>query len=136
MGLMDVLNGMRNGPQGQTGASASGGGAMGLVFRYRDDNNYYRFSMDHNRQYRRLVRVVNGIHTILAQDDFTYELQFDYLITIEAMGDALRVYQDGAPIFDVTDAAQPSGAIGLYCYDNPSTWFNDVRVDDSPVTRV
>jgi hypothetical protein len=31
---------------------------MGLVFRYGDLNNYYRFSLDRNRKYRRLVSVV------------------------------------------------------------------------------
>jgi hypothetical protein len=110
--------------------SASGGGAMGLVVRYSDLNNYYRFSMDRNRKYRRLVSVANGIHTILKQDDFTYESQTDYLITVEAIGNSLRVYQDGALIFEATDAAQPQGSIGLYCYDNPGARFNDVRVDD------
>jgi len=110
--------------------SASGGGAMGLVFRYSDLNNYYRFSMDRNRKYRRLVSVVSGIHTTLKQDDFIYEPQVDYLITIEAIGDALRVYQDGALIFDVKDAAHPNGSVGSYCYDNPGARFNDVRVDD------
>lgn len=109
---------------------AATGGAMGVVFRYRDGNNCYRFSMDRNRSYRRLVSVVNGSHTVLKQDDFVYELQQDYLITIEAIGDALRVYQDGALIFDATDAAHPNGSIGLYCYDNAGARFNDVRVDD------
>ena len=110
--------------------SATAGGAMGVVFRFHDNNNYYRFSMDHNRNYRRLVSVANGIHTVLKKDDFAYELQQDYLITIEVIGDALRVYQDGALIFDVTDAAQPNGRIGLYCYDNAGVRFSDVRVDD------
>jgi hypothetical protein len=110
--------------------SAGGGGAMGLVFRFHDNNNYYRFSMDHNLNYRRLTNVANGIHTILKEDDFAYELQQDYLITIEAIGDALRVYQDGALVFDVTDASHASGRIGLYCYDNAGVRFSDVRVDD------
>jgi len=109
---------------------ASGGGAMGLVFRFRDNHNYYRFSMDHNLNYRRLVNVANGIVTVLKEDDFVYGLQQDYLIMIEAIGDGLRVYQDGALIFDVTDGSQVSGCIGLYCYDNAGVRFSDVRVDD------
>lgn len=109
---------------------SAAGGAMGLVFRFFDNHNYYRFSMDHDGSYRRLVNVTNGIYTILKQDDFAYEPQQDYLITIEAIGDALRVYQDGALIFDVTDTAHPSGSIGFYCHDNGSVRFNDVRVDD------
>lgn len=110
--------------------SSAGGGAMGLVFRVHDNDNYYRFSMDHNLHYRRLISVAGGIHTVLKEDDFAYELQRDYLITIEATGDALRAYQDGALIFEVIDAAHPTGSIGLYCYDNAGARFNDVRVDD------
>lgn len=109
---------------------ASGSGAIGVVFRYRDASNYYRLSLDRNGPYRRLVGVVNGIHTILKEDDFAYDPQRDYLITVEAINSSLRVYQDGALVFEVTDAAHPKGSIGLYCYDNPGARFNDVRVDD------
>ena len=34
--------------------------AIGVVFRYLDADYYYRFSMDRQRKYRRLVRVING----------------------------------------------------------------------------
>lgn len=110
--------------------SAGTGGAMGLVFRYRDDDNHYRFSMDQGNSYRRLVSVVGGVTTVLKQDDFAYELQEDDLVTIEAIGNGLRVYQEGMLIFDVTDTAHAKGSIGLYCYDNAGARFNDVRVDD------
>jgi hypothetical protein len=109
---------------------AAGSGAIGVVFRYQDGNNYYRLSLDRNGPYRRLVSVANGIHAILKEDDFAYDPQRDYLITIEAIDSALRVYQDGALIFEVADASHPKGGIGLYCYDNPSARFNDVSVDD------
>lgn len=110
--------------------SAAGGGAMGLVFRCVNGNNYYRFSLDRNDKYRRLVSVANGIHIILAQDDFAYEAETDYQITIEAIGKALRIYQDGALVFEVSDATHAHGSIGLYCYDNAGLRFSDVRVDD------
>ncbi len=109
---------------------STAGGAIGTVFRYRDSSNYYRLSLDRNGNYRRLISVVNGIHTMLAQDDFAYELQQDYLITIEAIGNQLSVYQDGALVFEVNDAAQLQGTVGLYCHNNPGVRFNDVRVDD------
>jgi hypothetical protein len=109
---------------------AAGSGAIGVVFRYQDGNNYYRLSMDRNGPYRRLVSVANGIHTILKEDNFAYDPQHDYLITVEAINSALRVYQDGALVFEVTDVTHPKGSIGLYAYDNPGARFNDVRVDD------
>lgn len=104
--------------------------AMGVVFRHRDDSNFYRFSMDRERKYRRLVRALGGAYTVLAQDDFVYHPNSDYLITIEAVGSRLRVYQDGALVFDVDDAALSSGRVGLYCWANEGVRFSDVRVDD------
>lgn len=105
-------------------------GAIGLVFRHRGAGNYYRFSMDRGGGYRRLVSVNGGAHAVLAGDAFAYEQQRDYLITVEAIGDALRVYQDGAPVFEVNDAAHAQGGVGLYAYDNTGARFADVRVDD------
>ena len=105
-------------------------GAIGLVFRHRGAGNYYRFSMDRGGGYRRLVSVNGGAHAVLAGEAFTYEQQRDYLVTVEATGDALRVYQDGAPVFEVNDAAHAQGSVGLYAYGNTGARFADVRVDD------
>ncbi len=104
--------------------------AIGIVFRYIALGHYYLFSMDCQRKYRRLVKVKDGNHTILAEDDFVYRLNQDYLIAIEAIGSSLRVYQDGELVFDVTDNALDHGRIGLYCWGNTGARFRDVRVDD------
>ncbi len=42
--------------------------AIGVMFRYRDSNNYYRFSWDSQRSYRRLVKRENGVFTLRAED--------------------------------------------------------------------
>jgi hypothetical protein len=104
--------------------------AIGVVFRYIDASHYYRFSLDRERRYRRLVRVVGGITTVLAEDDFVYLLDRDYQLTVEAIGSSLRVYQDGAPVFSVADSAMDHGRIGLYCWADQGARFSDVRVDD------
>jgi hypothetical protein len=109
---------------------SSDDGAIGVVVRYSDTGHYYRFSMCRQGKYRRLTRVVLGVHTILAEDDFVYQTDRDYLITIEAIGTSLRVYQDGTLVFDVTDTMLPKGSIGLYCWDSTTARFSDVRVDD------
>jgi alpha-tubulin suppressor-like RCC1 family protein len=103
---------------------------IGVVFRYRDSSQYYRFSMDRQNQYRRLVKVVSGNVTPLVEDNVVFNQNQDYLITVEAIGPSLRVYQDGALVFDVTDNALTRGRIGLYCAGNAGARFSDVRVDD------
>jgi hypothetical protein len=104
--------------------------AIGLVFRYRAPSDYYVFSMDRQRRYRRLVRVQDGTWTELASDGIVYELNSDYTISVEAVGSRLRVLADSVLVFDVTDAAHSNGGIGLYSWDNTASRFSDVRVDD------
>jgi len=104
--------------------------ALGVVFRYLDSNYHYRYSMDREGKYRRLVRVADGITTVLAEDDFVYQLNEDYLISVEAIGSSLRIYQDGALVFDVTDNSIERGRFGLYSWSNTGARFSDIRVDD------
>jgi len=104
--------------------------AVGVVFRYRDVGNYYRLSMDRQRKYRRLVRVVGGTHTRLAEDGFVYEMGCDYRIVVEAVGSSLRVYQDDELVFDVVDNGLDRGSVGLYCWGSKDVRFADIRVDD------
>lgn len=104
--------------------------AIGVVFRYVDSDNHYRFSMDRERRYRRLVRFVDGDPRTLAEDDASYTLDRDYRITVECNGPSIRAYVDGAPVFAVEDATIPQGRVGLYCWAHARARFNDVRVDD------
>ncbi len=103
---------------------------MGVVFRYQSQNNHYLFLMTRQGKYRRLIRVVKGTYTILAEDDFVYREDQDYLITIEAIGSSLRVHQDNQPVFSVLDESLESGTIGFYCKANTGSRFSDARVDD------
>ena len=105
-------------------------GALGVVFRVQDDTHYYRFSMSREHRYRRLVRVRDNEVRILAEDYFVFETNRDYLVTVEAVGDLLRIYLDGDLVFNAQDNALASGGVGLYCWDNPGARFSDARLDD------
>jgi hypothetical protein len=45
---------------------------LGLMFRYQDKNNYYRFSWSAEGKARRLEKRVGGVSQILAQDSAAY----------------------------------------------------------------
>jgi hypothetical protein len=45
---------------------------IGIMFRYQDENNYYRFTWDMQRSTRNLVKCENGQFTLLAQDSVPY----------------------------------------------------------------
>ena len=108
--------------------------AIGVVFRYLSKQRYYRFSKDRERRYRRLVRVVDGFVTVLAEDDWVYRKDQDYEIAVEATGSKLVVYQDGEQVFSVEDSSMDRGRVGLYCWASEGAQFTDVRVDDLRIT--
>lgn len=108
--------------------------AIGVMFRLVDGDNYYRFSMDRERSYRRLVRKENGIFTVLWEDDVAFDLARSYLLTIVADGDELRGFLDGVPMFVIEDERHDHGRIALYTWANKDARFSDVRV--YPVSRV
>ena len=105
------------------------GQIIGIVFRFRDDHNHYRWTFD-NSDTHQLVRVVDGAHEILTEGKAVVNDEQDVLLTIEAVADHLRGYLDGRPLFDLTDGSHGSGTLGLYCRNNPDARFADVRVED------
>ena len=102
--------------------------AIGIMFRYQDENNYYRFSWDKERSYRRLVKCVNGQFTLLAQDSVPYVIGQNYRLKIGAHGSTLQVSIDGSPIFSVNDSSLSSGTIALYSWGNTGSYFDNIRV--------
>ena len=42
------------------------------MFRYQDENNYYRFTWDKERSTRKLVKCEDGVFSILAEDSVPY----------------------------------------------------------------
>lgn len=102
--------------------------ALGVMFRYQDAQNYYRFSMDRERLYRRLTKTVNGVTTILAQDTVAYQMNRWYEVKVTALGNRIQVYLDGVLLFDVTDNSISSGRIALYSWGNDGSRFDQIRV--------
>ena len=109
-------------------ASPIGGGAIGVLFRYQDANNYYRFSMDSKGKYRRLVKNVGGKFVSLWEDAIAYDVAGTYEFTVVAQDNMLRGYLDGIAIFAVGDDDLVAGQIGLYCHANTTAQFSGVRV--------
>jgi fibronectin type 3 domain-containing protein len=102
--------------------------ALGVMFRYQDAQNYYRFSWDQERTYRRLVKVNNGVVTLLAEDNVPYVTGQTYQVTVKAQGSSLEVGIDGTPIFMVTDTSHSMGSLALYSWGNQGTLFDDINV--------
>lgn len=108
--------------------ASDGDDAIGIMFRYRDEDNYYRFSMDKQRSYRRLLKIVDGVATVLGEDRGGYDKGRWYGLEIHATGPHIRVLLDGQLIFDVSDASLEKGKMALYFWGNTLCQFRDISV--------
>jgi hypothetical protein len=104
--------------------------SMGLMFRYHDNNNYYRFSWDNQEGFRRLEKRFNGVFTTLAEDAVPYVSGRAYEIKVMALDTRVQVVVDGQTIFSVTDSSLPAGTIALYSRWNKGTVFDNILVED------
>jgi polysaccharide biosynthesis/export protein len=102
---------------------------IGVIFRFRDGDNYYRFSMDRQRSYRRLVKKVAGQVVVLAEDAFVYVQDKWYRFKAEVKQDHFKIYLDGQLVFDVRDDALSQGKLGLYCWGNAGSEFAGITVN-------
>lgn len=103
--------------------------AIGVMFRYRDSDNYYRFSWDQQRKVRRLVKCRNGRFSVLAEDAVVYDIGKTYRVAIVARGPQFAVAIDGVPIFSAWDSELTEGSIGLYCCADQGAVFDHVRIE-------
>ncbi len=95
---------------------------VGVVFRYV--NNHFRFSMDRQRGYQRLVKKVNGVYTLLAQNSRGYATNTSYLLRVVAVGSSLQILINGAVVFTVKDSSLPAGKFGMYTWGSNNTIFD------------
>jgi hypothetical protein len=103
-------------------------GAVGVLFRYIDENNYYRFSMATDGPRRRLVKREAGVFTLLWEDTAPVVVGQDYDLRIEAVGGNLRVLIDGGEVCAVRDTAHLAGRIALYAWRCRAAAFTQLTV--------
>ncbi len=99
--------------------------ACGLVFRYRDPDNYYvarANALEDNVNLYQVVkgrrRQIKGWHGKVTADDW-------HTLAIEARGDHLQVFWEGKPIIDAKDDTfRDAGKVGLWTKADSVTYFD------------
>ena len=81
--------------------------AIGVLLRYAGPGDFYRFSMDRERGYRRLVRCSGGTFTTLWEDAVAYDINRPYALVLAAVGTRLTGWLDGVPLLEVEDPSGP-----------------------------
>ena len=103
----------------------------GLMFRYQDQDNYYKLELDNQRKFSKLFKVVDGVETTLAhveEPGYTVGTKFDLEIKVD--GNQIQVLRDGIDLFGgpIIDDSHSKGTVALYSWGNTSNYYDDVQV--------
>jgi hypothetical protein len=103
-------------------------GTIGLVFRYKDTNNYYCFYQTSGTA--ALVKYASGRTKYLTSQKYNVFIPGQiYKLTVQAQGSTLKCYVDDVLIFQVNDTTFSSGKIGLYTYYYSKGFFDNILVE-------
>jgi len=101
---------------------------IGLMFRYQDNDNYYRIALNTQYGYARMERKVGGVFSTLAVDARGYLAEgLPIQVAVEVIGDLIQVYIDGEARFAARDSSLSSGTVALYTQDGAA--FDNVVID-------
>jgi hypothetical protein len=102
---------------------------IGLMGRYVDSNNFYYAFYEGNSKRFKLMRLVNGAQTQLAQSsvmDMDFTSGFRQLaLTFE--GEQISLLLDGIIMLAAADSSHASGKPGLYAYSQPVA-YDDILI--------
>lgn len=109
---------------------------IGLIFRYTNNSNYYRFAwlqQDHTGSGslgtgRYLHEIVNGTWNTIDSDSTAYTTNQWYDITIVMNSNYLEAYLDGTLVLNSTGSGPTSGKIGMYCWACQNAYWDDLRI--------
>ncbi len=101
----------------------------GFMFRYQDDNDYYRISLSDRDGYTRLEKRVGGTFTTLAVNARGWQPNQTVHLLVRVKGPIIQVFQNGASLFAVRDTSLATGTVALYTQDR-SVDFDNVVVSN------
>jgi hypothetical protein len=113
---------------------------IGVIFRWQEsavseDGNFYRFMMVRDQisggPRIRIDRHIDGVWTVLAEDlsdEYSYDENETYRVTVEVALTQITVKLDGEILFDLLDSSLSNGRIGFFCYAEQGADFDNITV--------
>jgi hypothetical protein len=103
--------------------------ALGMVFRWRDVDNFYFLLLDARRGYRMIARKLGGAFEPLAPPAVVELPGFvpgqTHAVRLSVQGSSFRVHVDGGVVLQAQDAAlADAGRVGFMCRANDSARFS------------
>lgn len=103
----------------------------GLVFRFKDKDNYYIVRANADEDNYRLYHVVNGRRVQFAGANFKVTSNAWHEIKLEARGNVFRCFYDGQLKFTAKDDTfKDAGKIGLWTKADSVIHFDDLTAED------
>jgi hypothetical protein len=103
--------------------------ACGLVFRYKDENNYYITRSNVLEENIRLYHVKDGKRTQFANWDGAVPGKAWTELAAEAKGETLIVYFNGKKVIEAKDRTfSDAGKVGLWIKADSVSYFDDLTV--------
>ena len=112
--------------------------SAGLVFRYRDVQNYYLLNFSVDKKSISLVRVLNGVSSVIEPEGqrqpgaLSYDLRSNqwYVAKIVFRGPRVRVLFGNRRLFEVQELRVPeAGKTGIWTRGETEASFDDFRID-------
>lgn len=107
---------------------------VGLATRYSDAGHHYYVTLRSSGTVS-LRKQVGGSFTTLASTSLPVTLDRNYRLRLESIGTRHRVFVDGAPLLEATDASLASGRPALLTYRSAAD-FDNVFVTGAPAATL
>ena len=101
---------------------------IGVVFNYRDADNFYLFTWQQEGPHRALKRFVGGVMNDLVTDTVGYVTNQWYHLALITQDGQISVKIDSVEVFSVTDTTFKAGRAGLYCHGNQSSFWDNFEI--------
>jgi len=96
---------------------------FGVAARYRNTTNYYYLTV-RNSNTVSLRKVVNGVVTVLGTAPLTVRANTWYDLRLDAVGNELRAFVNGAQVLQKVDASHASGQGGILTYKTAAEYVS------------
>ncbi len=110
--------------------SGRGDRACGIVFRYRDENNYYVARANALEDNVRLYHVKDGRREQFGTWDGKVSAGLWHELRADVRGDRFEIYWDGKKVIDTRDTTfSDAGKVGVWTKADSVTYFKTLKVE-------
>lgn len=121
----------------EAGVKSTDNDGVGVVFYYQDADNHYRLVLNAETNTRSLIKVQNGVETVLATENGGYRFNADMVLKVAVVDGQITAYVDnhvlfGGPVTDADPLTQ--GTIGIYSDEQKASIIDNITVNEIDLT--